>query len=201
MNDEEQYIRQQWFPKHKASYFKYHCIENPSAPQIETLCWQKPGTGIYAVEYWFSRGTLAVRGDIGAAVYQWHHSIGNLPDLANLSIDYFAGKCEASEHGQGYQSWDEDAAKQNIQYYIDIGDPVDTEETCEAFSDAGGWNALYSKHEWHQWLSTEGYEVFGDICEMGEIGMKIDIRCLGHLVGLKMAFEQLKNLTKESPTQ
>jgi hypothetical protein len=48
-----------------------------------------------------------------------------------------------------------------------------------------------------EWLSTEGYEVFGDICEMGEIGMKIDIRCLGHLIGLKMAFERLKKEKRE----
>jgi hypothetical protein len=197
VNDEEQYIRQQWFPKHKANYSEYHCIENPSALQIETLCWKEPGTGMYAVKYWFSRGTLAVSGDIGDAVYQWSPEIGNLPDLANLSIDYFASKCRASEYGAGYRSWDENTAKKNILYYIDTGDPVNTEKTRKAFLDAGGWNALYSRYEWREWLSTEGYEVFGDICEMGEIGMKIDIRCLGHLIGLKMAFERLKKEKRE----
>ena len=191
MRDEAQYIRERWFPKHKASYSEYHCIDNPSAPQIETLCWQKPGTGIYAVEYWFSRGTLAVSGDVGDAVYEWHYSIGNLSALANLSIDYFASKCRASEHGPGYRSWDEYTAKQNIPYYIDTGDPIYTEQTRKAFIMTGGWNALYSKHEWNRWLGRDGHGVFYDICEMGDIGMKIDHRCHAHLIGLKMAFEQM----------
>lgn len=61
------------------------------------------------------------------------------------------------------------------------------------FGEADGHQSLGSKEEWLAWLDQHGYDVFGD--DFWEwcagIGEVIDGCCVAHLVGLKMAMEQL----------
>ena len=60
------------------------------------------------------------------------------------------------------------------------------------FKDNGGLSAINSEVEWHHWLEEFGYDTLGETYyEYGGIGTDIHIRCEGHLVGLKKAFEWL----------
>ncbi len=60
------------------------------------------------------------------------------------------------------------------------------------WQDGGAYSALGSEHEWLAWMEHGGYDTFGDVYyEYGSIGMGLSIRCEGHLVGLKKAFEWL----------
>lgn len=48
-------------------------------------------------------------------------------------------------------------------------------------------------NRWFNFLNEHGERVFGDYdFELYSVGYAPDIRCHGHLVGLKMAFNQLK---------
>lgn len=106
----EDIIRIEWFSKHVASVEQHG--------NIQKVIWKRPDTGIYSVYYLISGRHLFVYGDIGDAVYVWGSPI-NLEFLANLSLSYFASKCQASEHGRGYVSWDGDKAFKEICYQLE----------------------------------------------------------------------------------
>lgn len=53
--------------------------------------------------------------------------------------------------------------------------------------------ALHSRDEWYQWLQQSGPVVWpNDWYEYGEIGMTVDRRCMAHLFGLQLAYNQLE---------
>lgn len=188
-------IKTSWFKNHVATYKIFKAEDGET---IEYLRWGKPKSSIFSISYMFRFGLLFVYGDLGDAVYQWHPSIGTLPSLATCSLDYFAGKCSASECGRGYKSWNEACAREGLIDYItdEVSyneDGRTFEEISESFRLLGGWNEIYSEYSWIQWLENHGHEFFGDAhYEYGGIGMEIDSRCRSHLVGLKMAFEQIE---------
>lgn len=180
--EDERYIREKWFPNHVAEYQ----IVKDGDYEIEVLRWAKPGTGFYAVHYWYRRGTLCVIGDCGDAVFQWNADIGTLRNIAQCSLDYFAGKCQASPYGRGYETWNADAAKEALDFQAE-----EDEEIKAALAEHDAYDFINFREEWAEWLQDFGYEVFGDVTELYGIGMEIDIQCRGLLIGLKMAFEQL----------
>ena len=83
-----------------------------------TLEWRRPGTGIYRIVYIIRGGLLIAWGDCGEAVYSWGGVPGGLTPawLAELNLDYFAGKCEAwdSRLGDRGMEWDRELAAANI---------------------------------------------------------------------------------------
>jgi hypothetical protein len=183
-----------WFKNHVATYEE---ITTPKGINIEILTWRQPESSIYFIRYIKNRGTLSVSGDVGDAIYQWHHSIGSMECIAGLEVDYFASKCMASENGRGYKEWNEDEAKKDIEDYItECEKEWDDEEKAldirEKFAILDGNEALSSMGEWHAWLHENGYEFFGDdYYEFGNIGTVVDMRCHSHLYGLKLAIKQL----------
>lgn len=154
---------------------------------IRYIVFGKPGTGIYRINYIIIRNVLTVFGDCYEAVYMWGDKV-NLEFLAGCSLGYFAEKCRASQHGYGSKHWVSDHAKENIRWRFEEAEEEDTEKK---FTELGGFNNLSTEFEWCMWLQDHGYDVFGDISEMGDIGMEVSWECHAHLVGLKMVNEIL----------
>ncbi len=204
-------IKNHWFPNHKAEIINVSA-ESIVGEDFTIIKWHQPGTSFYSVTYIIRRNYLYVSGDIGEAVYCWGSTIS--PEfLAVCSLDYFAGKCQASEYGRGYKTWNGDIAYKSCISYIK---DMIAEETCDNYypvvaedvspeqikaylsKKADGMTtgdlkeACYSKYSLSRWLEDYGVEVFGqDFWELS-FGEVIDIRCEGHLIGIKMAAEQLK---------
>jgi len=154
---------------------------------IEVLTWKKPGTNNYMIKYIVSGNTLCVYGDLGEAIYQWSQNI-SFEWLSGLDLSYFKGKCQASEVGRDFREWDDRTA---IKFLKDM-------EKQEYFkwSDLeylGGTESLYGSRDWEEWLRENGSEVFGeDYWDWAYgIGYRVNIRCEYHLIGLKMAMEQI----------
>ncbi len=177
MDADEKDIRE-WFKDHKHKSF---------TGADQTIFWDKPGTSKGAVIYNIVGTYLMVRGNIGAAIYQWPEEI-SLKFLADCEWDYFAEKCVASEHGKGFKIWDGEAALEFIKEHLEA-----PSELWTKFQARKGEDALYSKNEWHEWLRLGGPALFGDNWwELGEIGMVVSPECKAHLIGLKMIAEMKK---------
>ena len=199
----EKDVRERWFKDHVAAHQIVHCADGTL---IERLRWKKPGTGTYLVEYLRIGGRLIVTGDIGDAIYWWsgNHS---MHWISNCNLGYFAGKCEASENGRDFKVWDSDVARDRIlAHFEEVHEWADTEDSTKAeemkkkFEENHGWSAIHDQYEWVAWIREYGQEVFGDDwweSSISDPGRTLNIRCYGHLLGLKMAFEQIG----EDPTK
>lgn len=188
-----QRIRTSWFPSHVANR-----IPQAAEAGMDVIRWRRPGTGIYLISYVIRGNYLIVTGDVGDAIYRFSEDL-TLDFLAGCDIDYFAGKCTASEHGRGYQGWDADLARQRIEEWVADGFDDDEIERRRASIEADGGALIECqwRDSWIQWLDHHGDSVFGsDWIEFGEIGRTTDIRCIGHLIGLQMACAQLREQEK-----
>ncbi len=220
----EKMIREMWFPKHIAvekPFVSYTDILNNKSETIKVIDWREPNTGHFAVRYILDRNRLLVAGDIGEAIYIWSQFIG-WDFLACCNMEYFVGKCQASEHGRSGQSWDSEHAHQRLKdllweetkQYLEAKGDIFAEGSadCREYhikkylkhldldielyptkEDLIDRSYTSSKGDWHSFLRDYGDELFG--CDYGEysnIGMQADIRCIGHWLGLEMAYEQLK---------
>ena len=176
----------------------------------EILVFERPNSGLYRMVYTKIGDTLFVGGDVGEAAYRWPGANPKEIDLRWISrcdLGYFFSKCVASEVGRKFVEWDSDEARkrffESLQQQFGI-EPVDVDEDDEPvwpeeyeelvhkFEEAGGEEALEFKDEWLIWLAQNGYDIFNeDIGHLGGIGEKIHLRCVFHLLGLKLAFERL----------
>lgn len=176
--EQEQEIRKSWFADHTGVYSE-QC-------NIERLLWAKPETSVYSVEYLRTGNCLCVLGDIGDAVYLWSESV-SLDWISRCNCHYFHSKCRASAHGMSstWYDWDPERAK-TIILETAAEDDVSDDLVASAVEES------QDKHSWKQFCaSSEAEELFGVECfEYLGIGAVIPIRCVGHLVGLKMAAEQ-----------
>jgi hypothetical protein len=189
MNDEEQYIRQHWFNDHIVYYSRYFCEKEPWASPVEQLIWSPPASGRYDIEYWDTHGLLTVNSGIGSAIYQWDTLHWKMSRWTKLGLEEFASKCIASEHGPGYRVWDTRKAEKD---YRDLRERA--QKIAEAYAREHGPVDSQTRREADCELES-GITQFGDIVRPLKIpgfGMKIHINCHAHLIGLKMAFEQLK---------
>jgi hypothetical protein len=195
----------EWFLAHEA-YYSIFERETPiqngrpilrvAHNPIEHLLWSRPKSSTYRIQYLFWNNALFVSGDVGSAVYQWPGSIQQMEWIVECDFHYFASKCQASEDGPGFRAWDRDYAVDHLQAIMDakwfmLKDKSSVEGVVT--------DALRDRDEWVQWLAFHrvdffGYE-FADL-DLGNIGMRIALRCQAHLVGLQMAFNQLKNKEK-----
>ncbi len=160
-----------WFKDHTAHR---SVLKDEHGNTVERLLWAQVGHSVYRIYYYCIYGTLVVYGDLGEAIYQWNKMDMDLRWVSNCSLEYFAGKCQASEEGRGYKVWNPDRARERLD---EIG------------HDNSAYDALDSEHEWSAWMGHNGYDTFGDCyIEYGSIGMEISMRCEAHLLGLKQAF-------------
>lgn len=187
--DHDKMIREKWFKDHKAAY---SVLDDGQGHKVERLYWAKPNSSFYSVLYLFYNGTLFIAGDLGEAVYRWHPDIGAMKDLAGLDLDYFKGKCCASEVGRDFIQWDDDEAERRARQWVEENRNRFGGKTWEAFLEDHGDDALTFKDSWLRWLEDHGHEYFGDDWWefASDFGQVTSIRCRAHLIGLKMAFEQ-----------
>lgn len=190
----EKRAREVWFKNHVAK-----TIPQGEAAGFETIRWKAPDTSNYLISYTLHGLYLFVTGDVGDAVYRFS-SPTTFEAIASMNIDYFASKCTASENGRFYESWDGDTvAKRLNEWVADAYEKEEEDERQQKLEGRGEWwnlpdafGCAHVAEDWHQYLSHHGYDVFGnDWIEFGEIGKVVDVRCIGHLVGIKMAVEQL----------
>jgi hypothetical protein len=179
--EQERMIREDWFGEHEVKILAQE-------DKLTHIRWGKPGTSVYAAYYvvLHKHGTLMVYGDIGEAVYRWGDTI-NLHFLAGCSLEYFAGKCQASERGRGYKSWNSDKAKWFLDDFIkEEVEPISEDVIHEASE------AVHYQESWQNFLGTDEAEsLLGrDAWEYADIGMEPDLRCVGHLIGLRMIHER-----------
>lgn len=173
-----------YFAKHVAQWDRQFSRLHP----IEILSWRSPDSGFYAMKYIAIGGRLIVTGDVGDAIY--YAGADSLAWWSRCDIDYFAGKCVASEYGRGYQSWNDDVAHHRVWEWLG---EEGRESRRQAWEKGYGKYALASRQEWLSWLGTDSaLDVFGDdYYERGGIGLVVDGRCHAHLIGLKLAVKQL----------
>jgi hypothetical protein len=154
----------------------------------------------YYVEYLRVGNRLIVTGDIGDAIYWWSDK-NDLHWVSQLDLSYFASKCTASEVGRLFHGWDEHKALRRVLELIaeeeerrqEDGDGTEIGLRDE-FTKRGGYEAIYSRDAWCAWCPDNAAAVFGEYWfeSVGAVGECIHMRCAGHLLGLKMAFEQIE---------
>lgn len=192
----EERLKRDWFSKHVANR-----IVPGEAGGVHVIRWKEPNTGFYQVRYMLCESLLYVSGDVGAATYSFN-KIMEWEDFLSLYSDYFASKCVASEYGKGYRSWWPDLAVHRLQEWVNEEDDEeerakrtrDLEDNIASVTCDNGIRACQNKECWHLWLSEFGDAVLGDdyAPEFWDVGDDVDARCIGHLVGLKMAIDQLQ---------
>jgi hypothetical protein len=188
---------------------KYTVFKNEHGKEIEQIQFGKPGTGNYFIKYWFKDGILCVSGDLGDAVYNWHHSIGKLINF-DVCLSYMMGKCVASEVGRRFVQWSDEDALDDLKEHIDQyhNDEPERYKTWEEFKksfideyDIDGYPefeaSLENQHDWVEWIRDNEDKVvkwFGqDYWEfLYDIGNVTHIRAYLHWKGLCLALEQLK---------
>ncbi len=174
------------FQQHKVYYYKYLEI-NYKRGEIEVIEWKRENSSLYYIKYAMDENVLFVNGDMGYAVYKWEENV-NLEWISKLDLSYFASKCQASERGRENEEWDGDLAEAKLQIYMN-----DNNLDMEKVKEKNGLAYLYNEQEWNFWLKDYGYDILGeDFYEWAsEIGKTISHRCQSHLIGLKMAMEQI----------
>lgn len=194
METTDEYIRE---------WFKDHVIKKyTNTDGVEHLFFSNPKTSNYCILFIRSYGTLFVAGDLGDAVYQWSGD-SSLEWISNCNIDYFKGKCQASEVGRDFYEWDEEyAIKSVLEYMTDCCDEEEEEKRLKILNESEWKSNIHNEFEWAQWLNEWGAEVLQDQ-DYWEwafgVGKIIHTRCRAHMIGLKEAIKQLPE--SEKPEQ
>lgn len=200
----EKDIRERWFPNHVASRIIYDQHPRPGPENVvnqglmrfaemPVLVWRKTDTSNYFVRYTIHGRVLMVYGDIGEAIYGWSDLI-SFEWLAGLDLDYFRGKCLASELGRNPYEWDADVAQEAMDANFKMWKEEEYADVHpEAYKDAGGKNTLGHRDEWIAWLHVNGWDCFGEAyTDLARIGDTIPLRVQAHLIGIQMALAQLE---------
>lgn len=195
MRDWDKTIREEWFTQHEA--VRVVVADKLAGHAMWVLNWRKPETGMYGVRYIIDANKLIVTGDLGYAIYLWSEPI-TFEFVADCDLGYFSGKCKASEKGYQYTQWYEGEARKELELWVEEAEENgETKEERRKKLDTldfdGAWNAISDEHTWADWLRTYGRETFrsDDWFDWFNIGIGVDVRCRAHLIGLKMAMEQL----------
>ena len=153
------------------------------------LDFRRPGSGMFAVRYRFDGPWLCVTGDVGAATYRYYPEI-SFGALANSSLEYFAGLCEASEYGRQFLNWDSDVCRSFLhEWFEENGEDVYGERPAKEFRESAE-GAVGSCAEFDLFLDEHGYDAFGDEFWELSFGNVIADRCQIHHLGLRLAWEQ-----------
>lgn len=170
--------------------FKDHVAEFSDLEEgMQMLKWGIPGRYVHRIDYLIHGNILFVTGDYGSATYRWGDRI-NFEFLSGLNLGYFAEKCEASEKGRFFKSWDERVAEYELIRWVDDASGYEDLSTDEEVAEERTWRGLvvfgsneyryalasgeeriipfksaiescYRDSEWSMWLNEHGYDVFG----------------------------------------
>lgn len=196
-------LKERWFKNHKAEQHLFYDGDRV----ITQIVWKAPDTVVNSIYYFIWGATLMVCGDLGEAIYRWSGGI-NLKFLAGCNQDYFREKCcGLSGQPEEVYSWDEDACRAEVEsILVEPNGWWDGELLVakrKVFEEENGKSFMASQDEWAGWLRCHEDEfIKGWWDGPASWGRVTNIRVLGHLVGLKMAWEQLgedKNVSKAAP--
>lgn len=172
----ERMVRTEWFKQHVATFAELNA-------KVDSLDWRHPEHWNYRVRYLLEAGTLFVSGDLGSAVYRWGEAV-TFEWLASNDLHYFAGKCEASEHGRQNKRWHPDVARARawehspkLRYHRGTPIPFESADELRLF--------LMT----NQIRLGLNYEQCGAILESGYV---LNNRCIAHWAGIQMAVAQTK---------
>jgi hypothetical protein len=180
-----------YFAKHEAAYSR----ADVGGAVIEHLVWRQPGTSINRIDYVCLNGArLLVSGDLGDAIYTT--GAHDLSWWTRCDLHYFAGKCAASEHGRGYRTWDDDAARRRLREEVariqEDGEDVDAQLVSERRRRHPRWARRVGNVD----ARERGGTVRGRLVEfVPNFGVRPDQRCALHLIGLKAAMTQVAAAT------
>lgn len=153
----------------------------------EWVKFAKPGTNINMLCFNTFHGYLVIIGDLGDAVYQWNQAI-TLEWVAGCNLDYFVGKCQASQVGRNFVQWDTNKVmerlkewKHHYEEYFGCPFPEDKEEMYYRAESA----AAEGEFKWQCFLNDEGYELFDYMEEEYSWGEITHCRAKLHLEALK----------------
>jgi len=206
MNATQDYIEKkiavcqnEWFKEHTASFI----LETIPPTEATILNWQKPGTWNYGMRFIIHRRWLVVLGDLGEAVYGWGQDI--TPDfLAQLNFDYFHSKCEASENGRKFESFDGQTGYRLAQEWLADPENQPGHPGKNLRKHIRALTASCGKEE-VDFAAREIYDATGDaeLASMIIDWFKVpSFRCIAHFVGLQMALKQLSlNANPSSQTE
>ena len=189
----KQYIRERWFPDHKATLTK---CEN-----LEILDWSKPGTCIYAIRFVFDGNYMYITGDTGEAVFRltWKAGVHTFNDI---STGYFMEKLKAFSDDK--YDFDKEKAEQELkewkEEFLEDNYNIDKEdiENFNIFFNELLYelNDCDKECEWAIKINNMSDEIEKYIRDYWEwlysIGRTTPYRILGYIVALQMASEQLK---------
>ena len=126
---------------------------------------------------------LSVMGDTGDAIYAWQQRI-TWQFLANCELDYFHGKCVASETGRDFDQWDARKLIDSIEWHTQNEVPTSKKTIDEIKSIARGTT---SSQEWLE-VARDYPRIFPEpMYDYADFGKTIHVRCVGHWVGIQMA--------------
>jgi len=188
---------QDMFKKHEATY---KVIDDG----FVVLVWREPGTMTSMINYIIHGATLMVYGDHYEAIYRWSLPI-SFQFLAGCELGYFHEKCCASPEGRQWRRWDEKKAIKDFKDYVKdrlremTADEirawktewVDDYEACLSGMQEGSqffWQMCLHDHDEFR---REG--LYDDDYSLYTIGMPIDVQCIIHLVGIRLAVKQLED--------
>jgi hypothetical protein len=183
----EEKVIKDWFKQHKATLKTYR---DDKGNTIEYLRWSQPESSFYKVEYFREGGTLFVGGDLGSAVYRWYGE-ASLEWISKCDLRYFEEKCEASEEGRDFKHWDPGVAEKEFKRCVK---EEENKEVRKNLRELLKWGNLNHQPEWIGHLYSDGDKIDLDtLGRLAELGTVIAPRCQSHLMGLKLAFKQLKS--------
>ena len=207
----EKEIREDWFKDHVAEFEKLN-------DRVSTLDWGKPGSSFYYCRYVFDGSKLYISGDIGEAIFRLTEK-ASIESITGYDIQYFHGKL--ASFCEDKYSFDSDTAiarikeeiesiKEDMDYDTDYDDNdnevetlADTDRNRKISNHISALNDLieeshccHSKGHWEYEVNQKYYDLTDydpDVAEwIFSAGDVIPSRVHGYLIGLKMAYEQLK---------
>lgn len=210
----EKEIRETWFKDHKAKYEKIN-------DNLSILEWRRPGSSFYYCRFVFDGAKIYISGDIGEAIFTLTEK-ASLKNLVGYNIHYLHSKIRAfSDDRYSFDSdvankrideeikelreklnevSNEESSNNSISTGIcdkeytesKLLSLIETFETLREESDRcsskGQWE--YKVNEHYEDLETYDCDIHEWIFDIGDV---IPDRVHGYLVGLQMAYEQLKD--------
>lgn len=189
-------IKEYWFKNHKAELVK--------CGDITILNWRNPESGNYYVRYIFDGYRMYISGDIGDAVFSltWK---ATLESFTELDLDYFLSKMTTCSNGKERYCSEKASARLKEWKAELLEDKIfendeEKEEFLEMFDDLiSGAENCTSIEQWAwEYVNSDTFNEFisENHCDYWEwiynIGTVIPYHNFAYLIGLKMAYEQLK---------
>lgn len=166
--------RTEWFKTHVLTTLVDHSYR-----------WAKPDSSIYLIDYVIHGRYLIVVGDAGDAIYHWSQMLTwdflrlKWDFLRELDLDYFVGKCQASQVGRKFVHWESRVAQTWLEEFLKENEVA--RDSLDPEPEFG------SSQEFMQFIQ-DNHKIFGsDYFKYGDVGEVLHPRAIGHWVGLQMA--------------